>query len=59
MPDLRELLKKYMQYVEDCEGANFVTDLDRRYTSEVKFTDEEWSLLKTISAEINMTNVDS
>jgi len=46
----RELLKKYMDHVGECEGVTFVTHLNDAIT--VVFTDEEVAELKKINAEI-------
>ena len=45
--DYRELLKKYMDHVADCEGVFFLSNSDR-----VKFTDEEWKELEKIIDEL-------
>ena len=46
------LLKKYIQHVEDCEGVNFVSDINR-WPSEQKFSKEEKALLEKLDKEIN------
>tara|TARA_R110000822_G_scaffold272966_2_gene395468 strand:- start:168 stop:425 length:258 start_codon:yes stop_codon:yes gene_type:complete len=45
------LLKKYIQHVEDCEGVNFVSDINR-WPSEQKFSKEEKALLEKLDKEI-------
>jgi hypothetical protein len=50
--DYKELLRKYINYVEDCEGVNFITDLPRKPPFvDVVFTDEEWAELEKIKTE--------
>jgi hypothetical protein len=39
------VLSKYIQYIRNIEGVDYVLDLDQRGISEVKFTDEEWAIL--------------
>jgi hypothetical protein len=41
-----DLLRRYIQHVDDCEGSVFLSDTYRGM-SKVKFTDEEWALLLT------------
>lgn len=40
----------------DVEGTDFISMHDNRYTSDVKFTDEEWQMLEKISEEVNYPN---
>lgn len=49
------LLKKYIQHVEDCEGVNFVSDINN-WPSEQKFSKEEKALLEKIDEELNESN---
>jgi hypothetical protein len=49
------LLKKYMIHVEQCEGVNFVSDIDRPW-SKVEFTKEEITYLQKLDKEINESN---
>lgn len=44
--DYRKLLRKYIAYVMQAEGVNFIDDLDRRYVSDVDFTKEDWIALE-------------
>lgn len=39
------VLSKYIQYIRDIEGVDYVLDLDQRRYADVKFTDEEWAIL--------------
>ena len=42
----RELLIKYIQYIEECEGINFITDLPKSPPFvDTVFTVEEWKEL--------------
>jgi hypothetical protein len=50
--DYKKLLKKYIEYVTDCEGCDFIDPIDHRFISEVEFTKEEWGVLEGISAQI-------
>ena len=43
------LLIKYIQYLIDAEGADFIDHPDMRHCSDVRFTDAEWSRLGDIS----------
>jgi hypothetical protein len=47
------LLRKYMRYVQEVEGADFVGHSNRRWMGhpDVKFTEEEWATLERISTE--------
>jgi hypothetical protein len=47
------LLKKYMQHVEQCEGVNFVSDINE-YMCDIKFTDEEKALLEKLDRDIEL-----
>lgn len=46
--DYKELLKKYMRHVRDCEGVDFTYGLDE----EDGFTPEDIYLLQDMSEEI-------
>lgn len=43
------VLQKYIRYVKDIEGSDYISTCDERRMSEVKFTDEEWDLLVKFS----------
>jgi len=47
------LLGKYIKYVMDCEGTDYITYQDSRYKSEVEFSHEEWQILEEISKRCN------
>ncbi len=53
---LYTVLEKYVSYVMDAEGTDFISIHDNRYMSDVKFTDEEWKILEKISKKINYPN---
>lgn len=44
-----QLLIKYIKYIIDVEGTDYIEPHDRRYQSDVKFSSEEWSTLLKIS----------
>ena len=46
----RELLKKYIEHVAECEGITFLRDQDR-YDSLDVISDDEWAELQTIDSE--------
>lgn len=50
--DYKELLKKYMQHVGDCEGTTFVHLLNSGAAREVDFSDEEVEALEKIHEEL-------
>jgi hypothetical protein len=49
--DYATLLTKYIAYIADCEGINYIEPIDLRDESEVVFTQAEWQVLQTIHAE--------
>jgi len=49
MIDYKALLKKYVQYIVDVEGSDYIEPHDNRSFSKVRFTDEEWNKLKEIA----------
>lgn len=51
----RKLLKRYIRYIQDAEGSNFIEN-DRRYVSDVVFSEEEWNELELIDKEIQSEN---
>jgi hypothetical protein len=53
VPDGRELLAKYMRYVGDVEGIDYVSSGYRGYSGDQTFTPEEWAELARISDEVN------
>lgn len=45
----KELLIKYIQYVDECEGINFITDLPKLPTFvDTVFTKDEWNELEKL-----------
>lgn len=48
-PVLAAVLSKYIQYIRDVEGTDYILIHDERYASDVKFTDEEWQLLTEVA----------
>ena len=47
--DYKELLRKYMEHVLQCEGVDFTNRLNEGLESEVVFTDDEVAELKQLS----------
>lgn len=47
--DHKDLLKKYIRYVLDCEGCDFIEDGYRGYPGDQQFTPEEWEELQLIA----------
>ncbi len=45
------LLKKYIAYIADCEGIDYIEPIDLRDESDVIFTAAEWQALQAIHAE--------
>lgn len=41
----KELLMKYIQYIKDIEGADYITDFNEQVNSKVEFTHEDLELL--------------
>jgi len=46
---LSSVLSKYIQYIKEVEGSDYILIHDERHSSEVKFTDEEWQLLTELA----------
>lgn len=42
---LAAVLSKYIKYIREVEGADYILDLDERQMTDVQFTDEEWAIL--------------
>ena len=53
---LYTVLEKYISYVRDVEGTDFISVYDNKYISDVEFTDEEWAILEKISEKVNYPN---
>lgn len=51
MIDYHTLLKKYIAYIADCEGVDYIEPIDLRDSSDVIFTDQEWQVLQAIHDE--------
>lgn len=50
--DHRQLLKKYIYHVGECEGTTFLSDLHRPLSKyREAFTDEEWAELQKLENE--------
>lgn len=49
--DHLELLKKYIRYVHDCEGIDFIEGGRRGYKGDEEFTPEQWRELERVQAE--------
>lgn len=47
--DYRELLKKYIAYVRDCEGSDYIGNGYRGYRGNTMFTPEEWVELERVA----------
>jgi hypothetical protein len=47
--DLRSLLVRYIQHVQGCEGVDYI--VSGSHHADDAFTDDEWRLLETLSAE--------
>lgn len=46
---LAEVLSKYIKYIRDVDGTDYILVHDERYASGVKFTDEQWQLLTDVA----------
>lgn len=46
-----ELLKKYIRYVHDCEGIDFIEGGQRGYRGDEEFTSDQWRELERVQAE--------
>ncbi len=44
------LLLKYIRYIRDCEGIDFIDPIEYRHMSDQEFTYEEWAELQRMSA---------
>ncbi len=51
MIDYYSLLNKYIAYIADCEGIDYIEPIDLRDESDVTFTAAEWQALQAIHAE--------
>ncbi|WP_044403384.1 hypothetical protein [Lacinutrix sp. Hel_I_90] len=56
-PELYTVLEKYVRYVKDVEGTDYISIQDsRRHMSYVKFTKKAWEILEKISEKVNNPN---
>ncbi len=51
MVDYATLLKKYIAYIADCEGIDYIEPIDLRDESAVVFTEAEWQAFQAIHDE--------
>ncbi len=51
MVDYATLLRKYIAYIADCEGIDYIEPIDLRDSSDVIFTGAEWHALQAIHDE--------
>ena len=51
MIDYATLLNKYIAYIADCEGIDYIEPIDLRDSSDVIFTATEWQALQAIHDE--------
>lgn len=49
---LFSVLSKYIQYIKEVEGTDYILIHDERHISNVKFTDEEWQLLTEVAKNV-------
>ena len=49
--DYEILLKKYIQYIKDAEGTDYICIHDRRHESDVVFSEDEWGRLCEIACQ--------
>jgi hypothetical protein len=50
--EYKELLKKYIQHIKQCEGISFISKIGSP-ESEVFFTDDEWHKLMELERQID------
>ncbi|MEN3329053.1 MAG: hypothetical protein V7638_3860 [Acidobacteriota bacterium] len=51
MLDYRNLLRKYIEHVQDCEGIDFI-EFGQPPGATVRFTDAEWRELQQLTKEV-------
>lgn len=51
MIDYRDLLRKYIQHVSDCEGVNYIGSLNNHWMSDVVFNEEEVKALQELDSD--------
>ena len=47
--EIYNLLLKYIKYVDEVEGVDFILTNDLRHISDVKFTEKEWAALVSLA----------
>lgn len=55
LEDYKALLEKYIEYLVDIEGSDFIKN-DKLHLSDIKFTTEEWGILEQMSFNIFVKN---
>ncbi len=53
--DYKALLEKYIEYLKDVEGSDFIED-DKLHLTDVRFETEEWAELEQLSLNVFMKN---
>ena len=53
--DYKALLEKYIEYLKDVEGSDFIED-DKLHLTDVRFETEEWEELEQLSLNVFMKN---
>lgn len=48
-PLLSKVFAKYIRYIKDVEGGDYILTHSERHASSVVFTDEEWELLTQVA----------
>ena len=51
--DLSLLLRKYISYIQECEGTDYIQMHDQRGLTDVTFSDDEWKYLTLLSIQEN------
>lgn len=51
MIDYKDLLRKYIQHVGECEGISYIHALNHSYMSKVLFSDEEVNALQALESD--------
>jgi hypothetical protein len=50
--DYKNLLRKYIKYIDEVEGSNFISFAEHKYTNPSTkdiFTEDEWEELKALA----------
>jgi hypothetical protein len=48
-PDYRELFRKYIAYIVDCEGCDYIYPINLVDQSSVEFSADEWRAIEELS----------